>query len=91
VLLVGMGMPRQEMWIESNLNSLNISLAMPVGALFQYYSGAKRRAPRWMTAHGLEWLGRLVQDPRQTFHRYVVGNPQLVARVFRERLNRGRS
>ena len=87
VLLVGMGMPRQELWIESNLKSLNISVALPVGALFQYYAGAKRRAPRWITDHGLEWLGRLAHDPSQTFYRYVVGNPRFVARVLRERLS----
>lgn len=88
VLLVGMGMPRQEKWIESNMDATQASLSIAVGALFQYYVGAKRRAPKWMTDRGLEWLGRLVVDPRYTYRRYLRGNPRLVATVLRARLAR---
>lgn len=88
VLLVGMGMPRQETWIESNVEDLNVALALGVGALFGVYSGDRPRAPRWMTENGIEWLGRLAVEPRRMSHRYVIGNTRLVARVARKRMSR---
>ena len=56
------------------------------GAAFDYVSGRLRRAPAWMTNNGLEWLGRLLIEPRRLFVRYVIGNPLFLARVVRARL-----
>ena len=82
VVLVGMGMPRQERWIDQNLDKLDVSLCLPVGALFRWYAGVERRAPSWITSNGLEWLGRLVAHPVRHFRRYVVGLPLFLERVI---------
>jgi len=81
-LLVGLGMPTQERWVEANLSRLRPRVLLPVGALYRWYVGVDQRAPRWMTDRGLEWLGRLARDPRRHFRRYVVGNPRFLARVL---------
>lgn len=82
ILVVGFGMPMQEKWIEENLPLLNIQVAFPVGALFDYLSGELPRAPRWLTDHGLEWLARLVIEPRRLWKRYLLGNPLFFWRIF---------
>ena len=72
VLMVGMGMPRQEAWIARNHAALPPAVILPVGAAFDYEAGVQRAAPRWMGRIGLEWLFRLVVDPRRLFVRYCV-------------------
>lgn len=81
ILVVGFGMPLQEKWILDNLDSLNVKILFPAGALFDYLSGALPRAPRWMTDRGLEWLGRLVIEPRRLWKRYLIGNPLFFIRL----------
>jgi N-acetylglucosaminyldiphosphoundecaprenol N-acetyl-beta-D-mannosaminyltransferase len=82
ILALGFGMPLQEKWIEENLGSLNIKLAFPAGALFDYLSGNLPRGPRWATDHGLEWLSRLLIEPRRLWKRYLIGNPLFFWRIF---------
>lgn len=82
ILFVGFGMPAQEKWLIENLPALNVRVALPVGAMFDYLAGATRRAPRWMTDHGLEWLGRLVIEPGRLWKRYILGNPLFIYRVL---------
>ncbi len=72
VLFVGMGMPLQEAWIERNYEALPPCVILPVGAAFDYEAGVQTPAPRWMGRMGLEWLFRLVRDPRRLFVRYCV-------------------
>jgi N-acetylglucosaminyldiphosphoundecaprenol N-acetyl-beta-D-mannosaminyltransferase len=86
IVLVGMSVPVQERWLWENWEQLSASVALVVGAVFEMLAGTKRRPPRWMTDHGLEWLGRLLLEPRRLWRRYVLGNPAFVARVFREYL-----
>lgn len=82
MLVLGFGMPLQEKWIIENMPSLDINVALPAGALFDYLSGDLPRAPRWMTDHGLEWLGRLLIEPRRLWKRYLIGIPLFFWRVF---------
>jgi N-acetylglucosaminyldiphosphoundecaprenol N-acetyl-beta-D-mannosaminyltransferase len=82
VLVVGFGMPLQEKWIFENLDDLNVNIAFPVGALFDYLSGEVWRAPRWVTDNGLEWLARLLVEPRRLWKRYVIGIPLFFLRVI---------
>lgn len=82
ILLVGFGMPLQEKWIEENRAGLDASVIMTVGAAFDYLAGEVRRAPRWATTRGLEWLGRLLVEPRRLWRRYLIGNPLFFWRVF---------
>lgn len=72
VLFVGMGMPRQEIWIADNIGHLPPCPILPVGAAFDYEAGVQKAAPRWMGRLGLEWLFRLAVDPRRLFSRYCV-------------------
>ena len=72
ILFVGMGMPRQEIWIARNLEALPACAIFSVGAAFDYEAGAQKTAPRWMGRMGVEWLYRLAADPRRLFSRYCV-------------------
>jgi N-acetylglucosaminyldiphosphoundecaprenol N-acetyl-beta-D-mannosaminyltransferase len=82
LLVLGFGMPMQEKWILENMSQLNVNVYMPAGALFDYLSGDLPRAPRWITDNGLEWLGRLLIEPRRLWKRYLVGNPLFFWRLF---------
>jgi N-acetylglucosaminyldiphosphoundecaprenol N-acetyl-beta-D-mannosaminyltransferase len=86
ILLVGFGMPAQEYWLRDNWSQLRASVAITVGGLFDCITGEVRRAPRWMTDHALEWLGRLFFQPTRVWRRYVIGNPLFLSRVMRQRL-----
>jgi N-acetylglucosaminyldiphosphoundecaprenol N-acetyl-beta-D-mannosaminyltransferase len=72
VLLVGMGMPRQEGWILRNRAALGACAIFSVGGAFDYEAGAQIAAPRWLGQLGLEWLFRLASNPRRLFYRYCV-------------------
>lgn len=88
ILIVGMGMPLQEEWIAKYWDRLNVRLALNAGSCFDYLAGVKRRCPGWMADHGLEWLFRLMQEPRRLWKRYLIGNPLFILRVLRCRLMR---
>lgn len=82
LLVVGFGMPAQEMWIQDHFDEIDANAFLPVGAMFDYLAGEVYRAPRWMTDRGLEWLARLVIEPRRLWKRYLVGNPLFLWRVL---------
>lgn len=84
ILLVAMGNPRQELWISEYLHKLTVPACIGVGALFDYLSGAVRRAPQWMLRAKMEWVFRLVTEPRRLGKRYVIGNTKFLLRVCRE-------
>lgn len=72
ILLVGMGMPRQERWIVNHLGQLPPCAILSVGAYMDYVAGEVPAAPRWMGKAGLEWLFRLCAEPRRLWRRYLV-------------------
>ncbi len=86
VLLVGMGSPTQELWVERHRSQLAAPVVWCIGATADFVVGRQTRGPRWMLDHGLEWLARLASDPRRLFGRYAVGNPRFIARVLGQRL-----
>lgn len=86
VLLVAMGVPRQELWIASKLTPAHCTLPIAVGALLDFLSGAVPRAPRWVRRWRLEWVFRLVVEPSRLWRRYILGNPVFLFRVLRQRL-----
>lgn len=88
LLMVAMGMPKQELWILENFGALNVKLVMNAGSCFDYVAGSKHRCPGWMGRMGLEWLYRLLQDPRRLWKRYLVGNPLFLVRVILQKLER---
>jgi N-acetylglucosaminyldiphosphoundecaprenol N-acetyl-beta-D-mannosaminyltransferase len=83
IVWVGLGSPRQDVWMHLYRPVLNTPLLIGVGAAFDFVSGRSRQAPRWMQRHGLEWLFRLVQNPRQLARRYFVYNTKFVWRLMR--------
>jgi len=86
VILTGMGMPRQEKWAWSAKKRIGKGVIVATGALFRWYTGAEKRAPRWMTQTGFEWFARLATSPRKHFKRYVIGLPLFYFRVLKQRL-----
>jgi exopolysaccharide biosynthesis WecB/TagA/CpsF family protein len=82
ILLLAMGSPVQEKWLQDNAPKLNCRTALAVGGLFDFYSGQISRAPMWMRELGLEWVWRLMQEPKSKFNRYVIGNPLFLIRTF---------
>ena len=86
ILVVGFGMPLQELWLNRNWRRLNANVALPAGALLDYLAGGVPRAPRWLTDRGFEWLARLLIEPRRLWSRYLIGNPLFLGRVLLNRL-----
>lgn len=83
ILWVGMTAPKQEKWIYYNLGKLNVSVAVGIGAVFDFIAGKINRAPKWMQKIGLEWLFRLIQEPRRLWRRYLIGNAIFILLVLR--------
>lgn len=82
ILLVGLGVPRQEEWIARNRNHLTVPVILGVGGLFDYYSGRIPRAPLWLRRIGCEWAWRLAQEPRRLAGRYLGGNLVFLLRAI---------
>jgi N-acetylglucosaminyldiphosphoundecaprenol N-acetyl-beta-D-mannosaminyltransferase len=82
IVLVGMGTPRQELWVEHNAHRLNTGVVWTVGALFDIVSGKVPRAPHWLADNGLEWIFRLAIEPQRMWRRYLLGNPVFISRVL---------
>lgn len=86
LLVVGLGAPKQELWIHKHARQLRVRVALCVGATIDFLAGEKPRAPRWMQKVGLEWLHRVASEPRRLFKRYARDAmifPQLVWRQWR--------
>ncbi|MBB4953935.1 exopolysaccharide biosynthesis WecB/TagA/CpsF family protein [Agrobacterium vitis] len=83
ILLVAMGTPRQEKWIEQHINQSHAHLVFGVGALFDFVSGTTSRAPVWMRKLRIEWLYRLMLEPGRLWRRYIVGIPVFLMHVLR--------
>jgi N-acetylglucosaminyldiphosphoundecaprenol N-acetyl-beta-D-mannosaminyltransferase len=86
ILLVGLGVPRQETWIAEHLPRLNAKVCCGVGAFFDFYSGVMPRAPQWMLSAGMEWIYRLYCEPKRLWRRYLVGNFLFLGRIYRQLL-----
>jgi N-acetylglucosaminyldiphosphoundecaprenol N-acetyl-beta-D-mannosaminyltransferase len=84
IVLVGMGTPKQELWVDRYADRLGGSVVWTVGALFDYVSGHTPRAPRWLADNGLEWIFRLAIEPHRMWRRYLIGNPVFLSRVLAE-------
>lgn len=84
VLLVGMGMPRQEHWVADHYDLLPPCVVLTSGACFGYLGGEQKSPPRWSGVVGLEWAFRLVAEPRRLWHRYLVEPLPVIGMVIRE-------
>jgi N-acetylglucosaminyldiphosphoundecaprenol N-acetyl-beta-D-mannosaminyltransferase len=75
---VGLGAPKQERWMYRQRASLRAPVLIGVGAAFDFHAGLKRQAPRWLQRSGLEWLFRLLTEPRRLWRRYLRNNPAFI-------------
>jgi N-acetylglucosaminyldiphosphoundecaprenol N-acetyl-beta-D-mannosaminyltransferase len=75
ILWVGLSTPKQERWMAGHVERLGVPVLIGVGAAFDFHSGFKRQAPRWMQRNGLEWLFRLATEPRRLYRRYLINIP----------------
>jgi len=83
VLFVGIGCPKQEYWMAENKNEID-SVMLGVGAAFDFISGTKKHAPRWMQYLGLEWFFRLASEPTRLWRRYLIQNPRFIYYFFQQ-------
>lgn len=86
VLWVGMTAPKQEKWIDVHKDRLRVQMAAAIGAVFDFYAGNKQRAPACVRNMGLEWLPRLVREPRRLARRNFISSPVFMARVIGQKL-----
>ncbi len=84
ILWVGLGAPKQEIWMHEHREKIR-ALMLGVGAGFDFHAGTVRRAPRWMQVCYLEWLYRLLQDPKRLWRRYFVTNATFIFLMLKER------
>ncbi len=85
LLLVGLGAPKQELWIHRHREEIRPTVALGCGASIDFLAGMQRRAPRWMSRCGLEWLYRLLHEPRRLWRRYLVNDPRFLKVLLRSR------
>lgn len=85
---VGLGAPKQDLWLAEHRSRLRASAILAVGAAFDFHAGTRRRAPRWMQRSGTEWVFRLVTEPRRLAGRYTRVNARFLGLVLAETLRR---
>ena len=86
LLWIGMTAPKQEKWIYSNWQKLNIHCHVgTIGAVFDFFAGTTERAPLWWQQHSLEWLYRLIKEPKRMWRRYLVGNVLFLWNICKEK------
>ncbi len=86
IVWVGLSTPKQERWMAAHVGRLTAPVLIGVGAAFDFHAGLKPQAPRWMQRSGLEWLFRLLTEPRRLWRRYLVNNPLFVLLVAAQML-----
>lgn len=86
IVWVGLSTPKQERWMAEHVGRLTAPVLIGVGAAFDFHPGRKPQAPRWMQRAGLEWLFRLLTEPRRLWRRYLINNPLFIALVVLEML-----
>lgn len=87
LLWIGMTAPKQEKWIYSHWQELDIHCHVgTIGAVFDFFAGTVERAPLWWQRHSLEWLYRLLKEPRRMWRRYIIGNALFLWNIMKEKI-----
>ena len=87
LLWIGMTAPKQEKWTYQHWKELDVHCHVgTIGAVFDFYAGTVKRAPMWWQTHSLEWLYRLLSEPKRMWRRYVIGNPLFLWNILKEKL-----
>ena len=85
LLWIGMTAPKQEKWTYSHWAELDIHCHVgTIGAVFDFFAGTVERAPMWWQRHGLEWLYRLLKEPKRMWRRYIIGNALFLWNMTKE-------
>ncbi len=85
VVFVGMGAPKQEKWTQRWSSKMEgVKVIANIGAVFEFYSNTHKRAPKWMVSLKLEWLVRLVKEPKRMWRRVFVSTPKFVRHVYKQ-------
>ena len=86
LLWIGMTAPKQEKWTYSHWNELNIHCHVgTIGAVFDFFAGTMQRAPIWWQEHSLEWLYRLIKEPKRMWRRYIIGNTLFIYNIMKDK------
>ena len=86
LLWIGMTAPKQEKWTYSHWEELDIHCHVgTIGAVFDFFAGTVERAPMWWQRHGLEWLYRLLKEPKRMWRRYIIGNALFLWNMLKEK------
>ncbi|MDP3013321.1 MAG: WecB/TagA/CpsF family glycosyltransferase [Candidatus Subteraquimicrobiales bacterium] len=88
VLWIGLGCPKQQLWMYEHKDKLRIPVMVGVGAAFDFLAGTKLQAPRWIRDNGFEWLFRLVTEPKRLWRRYLVDCPLFVYYVLLDTISK---
>jgi N-acetylglucosaminyldiphosphoundecaprenol N-acetyl-beta-D-mannosaminyltransferase len=88
VLFIAMTAPKQEKWAYQHFDRLQAKHVCCIGAVFDFYAGTIKRAPRWMINLGYEWFYRFYREPKRMWRRYLLGNTKFILGVFKEKLKR---
>ena len=86
ILWIGMGSPKQEIWLSENIDELNINVAQCVGDVFSFIAGERLRGPKFLRELGFEWIFRLIQHPIRYFNRYIIGIPYFLFLIIKFKL-----
>ena len=84
IIFIGFGAPKQEIWIARNRNLLKTGIVLTVGGTYDFLAGKTVRAPLWMQKTGLEWLWRLLHEPKRLWRRYLIGNARFSQLALKE-------
>ena len=82
IVWVGLSTPKQERWMATHVGNVKAPVLIGIGAAFDFHSGGKSQAPVWMQQNGLEWLYRMIQEPRRLGPRYLRNNPAFIRRII---------
>lgn len=85
ILFLCFGCPKQEKWWLANYQKLHLGVCLCAGASVDFMAGAVKRAPRWMSEHGLEWFFRFLMEPKRLFRRYFIDDVQIVRLIMKYR------
>ncbi|EHQ28713.1 WecB/TagA/CpsF family glycosyltransferase [Mucilaginibacter paludis] len=88
VLFIGMTAPKQEIWAYKHKDNLQAKTICTIGAVFDFYAGTIKRAPNFLIRFGLEWLGRLLKEPKRMWKRYLYYGPVFIALMLKERVKK---
>jgi len=88
ILILGLGCPKQELYIYHHRDTLGVPITFTFGASLDFEAGKVKRAPKWMSNHGLEWLFRITQDPKRLIKRYLVDDMKIFGMAIKYRNNK---